>query len=331
MSLPEQIQKQVDNAQSILEQHYGTGDDVEAVTDAETTLPEPSAASEADEHNGSEETHSTGQEVTPAEDENNPTYAQRWRSLQGVYNSEVRKNQSLEQRVNQLEGLIATMSAPPTPAQEPARLVTDADRETFGDDMLDFTARAVSQATSPLMSQINALQQQIQQLRGVVPAVQQVQRTQAEADEGRFINGLTQAVPDWQQVNGDPKFHTWLLSPDPMTGILRQTYLADAHQSRDLARVAVIFNSWKELAGKTSRPNPVTTSSSVQSELEKQIAPGRSTAAPAPTRAEAKSYTRADITAFYEGVRRGDFKDNEAERASIEKDIFAAMREGQIT
>ena len=332
MSLPEQIQKQVEVANSIIEQHYGTGADTDAVAVAETKTPETQQATEVEAPAaGSGETHSAGQEVTPADDENNQTYAQRWRSLQGVYNSEVRARQHAEQRIQQLEGLIATMSAPPAPVQAPAKLVTDADRETFGDDMLDFTARAVSQATAPLTEQINALQRQLQQFRGVVPVVQQVQRTQAEAKEERFSNALTQAVPDWERVNVDTRFHEWLLTPDPMTGILRQTYLEDAHQRHDVGRVAFIFNSWKELTGKTSRPNPVSTAASTRSELERQIAPGRSTAAPTPVKADVKTYTRADITELYDRKRKGEFADNEAEFKALEKDIFAAMREGRVT
>ena len=42
------------------------------------------------------------------EDENSETYAQRWRSLQGVYNATAQRAAQFEQRVSQLEGLIAT-------------------------------------------------------------------------------------------------------------------------------------------------------------------------------------------------------------------------------
>lgn len=333
MSLPEQLQKQVAEAQTILEQHYGTD---EATADKADDKSETSAVQNVAEPQADEaaSTHSPRQEVTPAEDENSQTYAQRWRSLQGVYNSVVSQNRQLEGRIGQLESLISTMSQA-TPANVSAddnrRFLTDEDKENFGEDMVDFAKRAVAEATAPLQEHIRRLEANLSQMQGVVPTVQRMAQAQAVTNEERFFNELSGAVPDWKAVNGNQQFHNWLLATDPMTGIARQTYLEDAQRSMDVARVANIFNSWKELSGTSARTATQGKPNSARSELERQVAPGRSASAPTTPNAEAeRRYTPADITKFYDDVRRGAYRGNEAERDAIERDIFVAQREGRI-
>lgn len=341
MSLPEQLQKQVQAAEDIIAQHYGTGEEAASGVPggnppSETGSGAPAATAES----GGVTTHSTTPEVTPAEDDNSPTMGQRWRSLQGVYNAEVRKSQMLESRVNQLEQLISTMSATP-PAQQAevpvTRFLTERDTETYGDDMIDFTRRAtaeaVTAAVAPLQQYIASLEQRLAHVQQVVPTVQQVARQQELTRQEKFEADLSMYVPDWEAINVDPRFHAWLADADPLTNITRQTYLNDAHRGLDLSRVVNIFRSWKELSGNAAPPATTQqpAASSARAELERQIAPGRNTAAVVPTSAsDAPRYTPHDISAFYDEVRRGAWKGREAERDAKERDIFLAQREGRI-
>lgn len=331
MSLPEQLRKQVEEAQTILEKHYGTD-----ATDApnkgdgepETVATQEAAATTAE---VVETTHSARQDVTPAEDENSQTYAQRWRSLQGINNSLTQQNRQLEGRIGQLEQLIGSMSqAQPVQASaDENRYLTDKDTEDFGADMVDFAKRAVAEATSPLMTHIQNLEARLAQVQGVVPEVQKLAQGHALTQEERFFSALSTVMPDWKGINNDQRFHNWLLQADPMTGITRQTYLEDAQRSQDVNRVASIFNSWKELSGTSvpaqAKPN------TARSELELQVAPGRTHAAVVTPNASAeKRYTPQDINAFYSDVRKGVYKGREAERDALERDIFVAQREGRI-
>jgi hypothetical protein len=335
VSLPEQIQQQVEQAQAIIEQHYGTGE--EAASGAPGGNQEPETA----EQPGG--TSSTAAEpVTPAqapaqqpaEDENSDTYAQRWRSLQGVYNRTAQEVSQYKQRVDQLEQLIANMAASqPAPVQQQPTMqqfVTEKDAETFGDDLIDVARRITRDEMAPLVGAVQALREEIGNLRGVVPVVNNVAAQARMSAEERFFNALAKVVPDWEQVNGDARFHQWLLTPDPLTGITRQTYLVDAQQQHNVPLVANIFNAWKEISGAAQVPQSAGPNRA-KSELEKQVAPGRTLAAPAPqSQVNERTYTPADIQSFYDDVRKGVFKGRDAERAEIERDIFLAQREGRI-
>jgi hypothetical protein len=330
VSLPEQIQKQVEEANTIIEQHYGTG---EAGGDAGQEGGEESAAPET-----------AGQQVAPApvanepvtppqaEDENSDTYAQRWRSLQGVYNRTAQERAAYEQRVQQLESLIANMQAAPQQAQQfqPTAQVTDKDVETFGDDLIDVARRVTRDEMAPLVGTLQALRDEIASLKGVVPVVNTVAAQARMSAEERFFSALAREVPDWEQVNGNQRFHEWLLTPDPMTGITRQTYLVDAQRSHNVPLVANIFNAWKEISGVAAQPQTQSKPNRARNELEMQVAPGRSLSAAPNTQSQEKQWDVNDITKFYEDVRKGIFKGREAERAEIERDIFLAQRDGRI-
>lgn len=345
MSLPEQIQQQVAQATSIIEQHYGPGEGSDATpqqggetpaapeTAAVTQTAEPTQPEESGDQPGAPEASQPS-----AEDGNNPTFKQRWQTLQGIFSVTQQQKAQLEMRVQQLEQLIASMQSmpPQQQAQEPAgaQFITDKDKEEYGGDMVDFARRAalevVRNELSPFAGAIQALREDIGKVRGVTAQVGHLAQEQQLTKQERFFNSLTESVPDWQTVNGDQRFHAWLLASDPLTGITRQTYLVDAQRSYDVGRVASIFNTWKEVSG-TSAQNPSTSRTSVKHELEMQVAPGKTLASTPPAaQAESKKWTPSEVSAFYNDVRKGVYKGREAEMRAIERDIFVAQREGRL-
>jgi len=95
----------------------------------------------------------------------------------------------------------------------------------------------------------------------------------------------------------------------------------------DAGRVAQFFASWTQANGTTqAQPNR----SASNSELAKQVAPGKGRSIGIPQGSEKKTYTPQDITDFFKDVRDGKFKGKEEERDKIERDIFAAQQEGRI-
>lgn len=322
MSLPEQIQKQVDAAKAIVDDHFGQP---EVVAEPVVTQPTQSDA--------------VGENAAPSaqEDENSPTYAQRWRSLQGVFNSQHTQLQNALQRVESLEGVIAMMKVTPDRPSEvgpTTSYITEKDREDFGADMVDFTTRAAKQENAQLRkelddarSQMQQLGAQFQQLQGqVVPTVRQVAQNQQRNAQQEFFGALTQSMPDWETLNGNSKFHQWLLTPDPMTGITRQTYLEDAQKTFDVTRVLSIFRAFAPATGTTS----ATSRKAPTNELELQVAPGRNLSAPAPSANEARKWSRVEIAKLYDENRRGGFKGREAEFRALEQDVFTAQRDGRL-
>jgi hypothetical protein len=347
MALPEQIRKQTEAVQELYKQLNGdenNGNEATPPADGNTSPSEntaqPAPADESAVSNnaaqpqGNEQTPSgTGQEDDP----NSETYAQKWRTLQGMYNAEVPRlhsqNRELNGRVQQMEQLLASLSQQSSqPAQQTqvAPLVTENDVQEYGDS-LDVMRRVTREELYPVAQKIAQLDQIIRSLQtSVVPQVQAVAHRQAMTAEQQFWSDLSSAAPNWREINDDHAFQSWLLEIDPLTGISRQTYLEDAQRILDVRRVASFFQTWNELTGKANVAQN-TRRTATASELERQVAPGRSKNTGTPANNNAKTYSPDDIKGFFNDVRSGKYRGREAERDRIERDIFAAQRDGRIT
>lgn len=238
------------------------------------------------------------------------------------------QNQELVRRVQQMEQLVATMqSAPaPKPTPEPKSTLTEDEIEEYGES-IDIMRKVSQEVAWQYQQRIDSLQATIEQLRGhVVPRVEHLASQNEQRAEQSFWAELQAAVPNWREINENPAFQSWLLEVDTLSGLSKQTYLDDAQRNQDAARVASFFTSWQTASGApAAQPNR----SKSQSELEKQVSPGRGRTGPTPT-AGPRTYTPQDITAFFADVRTGRYRGKEQDRDAIERDIFAAQREGRI-
>jgi len=338
MAIPEQVRKQSEAVQELYKQLNGESAPAGDTPTEDETVGSEDMSQPADEVEGDGAAQApAGEQTTGAsdsEDENSETYAQRWRSLQGSYNATVRQKSELEQRVQQMEQLLATLSqsqttAPTQTNQEQAlpRYVTDQEVDEYGEsiDVMRKVSREELVPVAQRLAQIEGLLQQMQAT--VVPQVQAVSQRQQVTAEQQFWSDLTSYVPDWREVNDNEAFQSWLLEVDPLTGVNRQTYLEDAQRSLDAHRVSAFFRTWLESTGQAtvaqSTPKPA-------AQLEKQVAPGRSRGAGTAATKQPKTYTPDDIKKFFDEVRSGKYKGREQERDRTERDIFAAQREGRI-
>jgi len=331
MAIPAQIRKQSEAIAKLYEDLNPTEGE-QAPTEGEVQQP-----TEADGESG------VAAESAPAEQgrtdttKEDTTAEQRYRTLQGMYNADTARlraeNSQMSQRVTQLEQLIASLSAPQQ-AQQPAqaaaaKLITEKDVEDYGDS-IEVMRRAAREEVATAQQEVADLKKLVLQLQAnVVPKVESVVQRQALTAEQMFWSELTAEVPDWREINAEQGFHSWLLEVDPLSGVTRQTYLDNAQNQLDARRVAGFFKTWQSLNGGSVAQSPRSVTSS---QLEKQIAPGRGrTAANTSSGNDAKTYTRSDVAKFFDDVRKGLYKGREQERDRIERDIFAAQRDGRIT
>ena len=332
MSIPKQVQKQSEEVQELYKQINGQTEEAqataeaapeEAVNDVAEPIPSDSVEEQAPQSEPQEQVESGDQE--PKQDD----WQQKYRSLQGMYNADVPRlnaeNRDLAARVSQLEGLLSNMneSAQQTPVQS-EKLITDDDVKEYGDSI----AVMRKAAREEVSQEIAQLKQQLGQLQGVLPQVQQVQAQQKKSGEQTFWNTIASEVPNWSDINNDPDFQSWLLEIDPLTGISRQTYLEDAQKNLDANRVVTFFRTWEGATGKTNTAHVDRTAQ--QSQLQKQVAPGRSRNNGVKASGQNRTYTQNDIKEFYADVRKGKYKGRDDERGRIERDIFAAQQEGRI-
>jgi hypothetical protein len=334
MALPEQIRKQSEAVQELYKQMT---DEPEGIKPEGTSPADENPAPVADAGAG-EPVQPQAVEQPPA-DEKPPeeTVLQKYKTLQGMYNAEVprlhQQNREKEQRLQQLEQLLASMQSTQAQAkptqQAPEKLVSEKDVEEYGES-LDVMRKVSREEISPVLQRLTAIEGYLQQMQtSVVPQVQQVAHRQAVSAEQAFWAGLTDAVSNWREINDQPDFQSWLLEADPLTGITRQTYLEDAQRALDAGRVANFFRAWLERTGQATVAQS-TGRASASSELERQVAPGRSKSGGSPTKSKGQMYTPEDIQKFFNEVRQGKYKGREADRDRIERDIFAAQRENRI-
>jgi len=337
-NLPPQLQKQVADANALIEQLHAPVSTESNADESQTPAPEADVVAQTTEQVTTPAASNEGQTErveTPQDDENSPTFAQRWRSLQGTYNVTKTQLNEAAQRIANLETLVSSMqtaTAAPAPVAAAKPQLTPDDAKEYGADMVDFVRRAARDETAPIAQALLSIQRQLDSLQGMAPVVQRVVESQAQTAEERFFGRLTARVADWPQVNDNPEFHAWLMTPDPMTGIMPQTYLVDAQKAFDVDRVVSIFETWKRNAGvKQTQPAAAPAAAGAADKLAKQVAPGRAAAgSPAPVAKQAKQYTRADIGKFYADKLRGVYDSRKAEADAIEADIFLAQREGRV-
>ena len=327
-TLPKQVQKQSEAVQELykeLNNEQAQDESADVKEDADS-VKEQAVQSEP-------------QEQVVAENQEDETVGQRYKTLQGMYNAEVPRlhaeRRELSDRVNQLEQLLSTMQQQPNKPEEsipeePApKLVTDADVEEYGES-IEVMRRVSKEETLAAQKKLEALEKQIESLQSnVIPRVEQVAASQVKTSEQAFWSELSTTVPDWRDMNDNQDFQNWLLEIDPLTGISRQTYLEDAQRNLDVGRVSNFFNTWKENNGGVSNAQP-NRKAQASTELERQVSPGKSKSTGKPKSNSGKTYSTDDIKSFFDEVRKGNYRNKEEERDRIERDIFAAQREGRI-
>jgi hypothetical protein len=343
MALPEQIRKQTEAVQELYKQLNTDNNTGEENIPADGTVTSNegvnTTSSQADENAASNNAaplpateHKTGDENLPEEN-----VTQKYKTLQGMYNAEVprlhQQNKEMTQRVQQMEQLLASLSAQQqAPAQHSVQveqLVSDKDVEEYGES-LDVMRKVSREELTPVAQRLAQIENMLRAMQNnVVPQVQAVAQRQQLNAEQQFWSDLSFVVPNWKEVNDNQDFQTWLLQADPLTGITRQTYLDDAQRSLDSRRVANFFGTWLESTGQA--PVAQSTGNASSSELEKQVNPGRSRSTGTPASKQGKTYTPSDIQKFFEDVRKGKYKGREQERDRTERDIFAAQRENRIS
>lgn len=313
--LPDAVQAQLDEADRIVQE---AGDPAPEPVAPPTPAPEPEPAP------------APAPEPAPAAEpptDDDKSWRQKYLTLQGVQRAD---NARLTGEINELkvmvEGLKAQLEAKPAPEPPPApapKLVTDADIEAFGPDMIDVIQRAAKQLVDAEVAPIKAenvqLKSQLADLTGTVTSVADTQKTSGATV---YYEELAKAVPDFKTINTDPAFLGWLAETDEMSGLLRQTLLNAAFKDMDPVRTATIFNRYKTATGITTASPPPPPPPAPPLSIE----PKGSNALPPPEQPGAKIWSVDEIDAHYQKVARGEFRGREAEAERIEKEIDRSLQ-----
>lgn len=255
------------------------------------------------------------------------------RTTQGRLADQTETNARLQGRIDQLA--VAPPAAPASAPPQAPSLISDKDREDYGDDLIGLIGRVLQQnlgsTLSDVPSKLAALEGRLQRLEGGVQTVRQ------QTQEQRYLTfqeELTRILPDWEQINEEAALLDWLENRDTLSGKKYGDLLADAHNAMDAARVASIFRMYK-----TGSPASAPPSAGPQPEAPAQpaphidpmtlAAPDTSPAAPAPTAPPAgKVWTQAEVDKLYDDKQKKRI--TPAQFQQLEADYFKAMAEGRV-
>lgn len=309
MPLPKSVQAQVEAADAMLaEMNKPAEAQVPPDAPSDTPAPEPALAEQ-------QPAEQTAPESAPAANTIPPdVWEHKYRTLQGLFNAEVPRLQS---QVKELTRQIQEMAQAPKPAEQekPKPSADPQDVEAFGKDLVEMVQRTAERTFGQVAASV---MDRITQLENALKGTSQTVNMTVEQ---AFFDRLTRLVPDWESINADKAFLTWLGEVDPVYGQPRQAALTAAEQSLNADRAAAVFNAWKSQTA-TTKP--------VQPSVDKQVSPrAAASSAPAP-QAEKPVITQAQITQFYADVAKGHYRGREAEATKLEQAINQALAEGRV-
>jgi hypothetical protein len=321
--IPPAVKAAVAKSAALHKAAYNTPD--EPAAPATPTTPEPAAPTTAAAPAPDAPAAPT---PTPAPAAPTTDWEHAFKSMKGRYESERTRREAAE-----AAALAKTLEPEPAPAPTPsASLLTAQERSEYGDELLDVVARAAEEKFSPV---INNLSKQVAELQSRLTVVGQT----VVADKRAEMNeGLNAALPNWLEVNRNPKFLDWLGLPDTYSGAIRHELLTKAYAANDTRRVLAFFNGFLAEEAAIAPPavmadlTPATHSPpAAMIQLADLAAPGRAkSAAPLTGPAEKPSFTRAQVTQFYADSAAGRYRGREADKQRIEAQIHDAGQNGRI-
>lgn len=249
------------------------------------------------------------------------TWQSRYIALKGKYDAEVpRLHADLREFKAQLETLRKAVETKPVDTKKPAvaeKLVTDADVQAFGEDLIEVQRKVAREVAAEFRSELDAMKAENEKLR------EQLNTTGSQVSEASFEQRLYRMVPDFQDVNADPRWINWLNEVDPLLRAPRKTVAQEAFNHGDAEAVAHYVGMFK------ASITPAEPVNDKAAELEKQIQPKRS-AATAPVSPQARIYTDAQIQKMFQKSVELGSRGQRDEAAKLEAEIDAAYREGRV-
>lgn len=256
-------------------------------------------------------------------------WAEKYNVLRGKYDAEVprlhQQNKELMGQMQQLQQQMADLAKPKQQEAQVERLVTEADETAFGADLIDVQRRVAQEVmreyVNPLKAELQKRDARIEQLETVLT------RTQGDVTSMTFEQQLARAVPDFEQINSNPKWVAWLDEVDTFTGEPRRQYASFMYDQGNVAKVKQVVDLFKQQTGAdTQKAND----DQRQAELRRQVQPNRTTSsAQTPAQTE-RVYTSAEMDRLWDKVGLLNRQGKYDEAKQLESDLSNAYVQGRI-
>ena len=328
MALPKQVEAQLKELEKIEQQIADSqkNNAAPAPTDPAPN-PEPAPAEPTPEPTPAPA------EPTPVETKPEPTepvvaeetWQQKYKTLKGMYDAEVpRLHADLRELKSQVESLRKAAEAKPAEPVKPAaqeKLVTDADVEAFGSDLIEVQRKVAREVAAEFRGELDAIKAENDKLR------EQLNMTGTQVSEASFEQRLHRLVPDFETVNADPKWIAWLNEVDPLLRGPRMTVAQGAFNRGDAEGIAHYVSLFKATLAPATPAEPAP---SKAEEIARQVQPNRSASSAAPVSQQGKVYTDLDIQKMFRRAIEMSAKGQNDEARKLEAEIDSAYKEGRV-
>ena len=250
-------------------------------------------------------------------------WEQKYKTLKGMYDAEVPRLHAdlrdLKAQVDSLRKASETKPVEPAKPAAPTKLVTDADVEAFGQDLIEVQRKVAREVAAEFRGELDAMRAENEKLR------EQLTSTGTQVSEASFEQRLYRMVPDFEAVNADPKWIAWLNEVDPLLRAPRSSVAQQAFNRGDAEGVAHYVAMFKQTIA------PVEQKADKTEELERQLQPNRGATSAPPTSQKGKVYTNADIEKMFRKAADLGTKGQTDAAKKLEAEIDAAFMEGRVT
>jgi hypothetical protein len=333
MALPKQVQQQLDEVEELEKQLEAQGEEVKAKPEVKKKKTSKKAKAEDTEVEVTDDEpieEPVAVEATPADDskeEVSESFKQKYATLRGKYDAEVpRLHQQVKELTDQMNAIReeaeAAKKVEAEKPKEKVSYVTDADREEYGDDLIDFQRRVAKEASQEYEDRFE------QQAKVIEKLQQQISNTGSQVGEVGFTQKLNALVPGFDQLDNDERWVAWLNEYDPMTRGPRRDQAQSAFNSGDAEAVAHYVGLFRE-----SINEPVANGKSDrQTELEKQVTPSRSasTVTNKSSSKDSRVYSEKELTNAWTKIRTLNTQGKYDDAEKLEAELTAAYMEGRV-
>jgi hypothetical protein len=318
MALPKQVEAQLRELEALEKQ----------LNDAQNPAPADSTPNPAEPPQDQQPAPTEPKPVEPTPTPTEPVVAeekweQKYKTLKGMYDAEVpRLHADLRDLKAQVDSLRKASETKPVEPAKPAaatKLVTDADVEAFGSDLIEVQRKVAREVAAEFRGELDAMRAENEKLR------EQLTSTGTQVSEASFEQRLYRMVPDFEAVNADPNWIAWLNEVDPLLRAPRSSVAQQAFNRGDAEGVAHYVAMFKKSVA------PVEPTADKAEELERQIQPNRSATSAPPTSQKGKVYTNADIEKMFRKAADLGTKGQSDAAKKLEAEIDAAFMEGRVT
>lgn len=266
------------------------------------------------------------EEVKPADTSKEGTdeFKQKYSTLKGKYDAEVpRLHQQVRELTEQLgsiqKGMEDAKKAESEKPKEKVSYVTDADREEYGDDLIEFQRRVAKEVSQDYDGRFEQQEKVIAELR------EQVSSTGNQVGEMDFAQKLNVLVPGFDQLDNDERWVSWLNEYDPMSRGPRRDQAQGAFDRGDADSVAHYVKLFRESVDPVDQ-----TRANRQSEIAKQVTPSRSASTSAKSSVGSKIYSAKQMDKAWTKTKTLNTTGKYDEAAKLEAELTAAYMEGRV-